>query len=151
MSWTSDGVTSTEPPSHVLAVRDSHDDIADRINTVCGYCGPPGTKWRWRHNGNTDCWFEMDGIGPWTQVVIGEDDPVASLIFTTVTEAKRLAVELNDKVGSTESQFSVDRVYLAKVQFALGAAAELLAKLYEEKKQITDKLEVAGRNHDKEV
>jgi hypothetical protein len=68
MTWASDGVTSAEPPSYVMAVRESRGHIADRTETSCEYCGPPGTEWRWRHNGGTECWLDMDGIGPWTQV-----------------------------------------------------------------------------------
>lgn len=68
MPWKSDDVACPEPPPEVLVVTDSGGRIADRTETPCDYCGPPGNIWRWRHNGGTECWLEMDGIGPWKEV-----------------------------------------------------------------------------------
>jgi hypothetical protein len=67
--WTSKHATSEEPPSHVKAVRDEFNEhIADRTDKECDFCGPSGSIWKWRHNGGSECWLEMDGIGPWTEV-----------------------------------------------------------------------------------
>lgn len=76
-------------------------------------------------------------------------DPVAGLVFTTVAEAKRLADSLDPLVknGTTQQLFTLDKLYLAKVQFALNAAADLLAKFYEENQEIVDRLEAAIKNH----
>lgn len=30
---------------------------------TCEECGPPGTWWTWLHNGNSECWLEMDSVG----------------------------------------------------------------------------------------
>jgi hypothetical protein len=55
-----------EPPPHIRHVRDDHDGlIADRTDEPCDHCCGDGSIWRWRHNGNADCWLEIDGIGPW--------------------------------------------------------------------------------------
>jgi len=64
--WTGDSVT--EPPRHVLAVRDSSGCVADRTPQECDVCKPLGSVWRWRHNGAADCWMDIDGIGPWVEV-----------------------------------------------------------------------------------
>jgi hypothetical protein len=75
-------------------------------------------------------------------------DPVAGLVFTTVSDAKRLAESLDPLVkNDTHLTFTLERLYLAKVQFALNAAADLLAKFYEENQQIVDKLETAVKDH----
>ncbi len=60
-----DGIPALEPPARIRHVRDASDGkIADRLAEPCED-HPNGTLWRWRHNGNSDCWMEMDGIGPW--------------------------------------------------------------------------------------
>ncbi len=53
----------TEPPAQILHVRDEHDGLMDRQGP-CDFCD--GSIWRWRHNGNADCWMDLDGIAPWT-------------------------------------------------------------------------------------
>jgi hypothetical protein len=54
-----------EPPAPIRHVQDGQGDIADRLDEQCDYCGNSGSLWRWRHNGATDCWLDIDGIGPW--------------------------------------------------------------------------------------
>ncbi|MDN5933892.1 MAG: hypothetical protein L0I24_22940 [Pseudonocardia sp.] len=50
-------------------MRDAEGHVADRLLEVaCDYCGPPGTWWQWRHNGNSGCWLDIDGIGPFTEM-----------------------------------------------------------------------------------
>jgi len=66
--WISERVISEEPPMTVVAVKDSHGDIADRTPEECDHCGPGFSIWRWRHNGGRECWLEIDGIGPWEGV-----------------------------------------------------------------------------------
>lgn len=31
---------------------------------TCDYCGDDGTWWTWLHNGRSECWLEMDSVGP---------------------------------------------------------------------------------------
>lgn len=57
-------VISEEPPPEIRHVRESDGYIADRLGP-CGECCGDGSIWRWRHNGGEECWFEIDGIGPW--------------------------------------------------------------------------------------
>jgi hypothetical protein len=58
-------ITTTEPPTHIRHVRDTSDGkLADRLDQPCED-HPDGNLWRWQHNGGTDCWYEIDGIGPW--------------------------------------------------------------------------------------
>lgn len=66
-------VISPEPPADIRHAQDSGGYIADRLDVPCEWCvKPAGSMWRWRHNGNSDCWLDIDGIGPW----IGwRDDP----------------------------------------------------------------------------
>lgn len=59
-------VVSAEPPANIRYVRDVSGSIADRLEGPCEWCHKPeGSIWRWRHNGNSDCWLDIDGIGPW--------------------------------------------------------------------------------------
>lgn len=58
-----------EPPSHITRVRDGEGDIAGRTPEACEYCGTGDASiWRWEHNGNSDCWLDIDGYGPWVEV-----------------------------------------------------------------------------------
>lgn len=67
--WSSRTSTLEEPPREVRTVIDEFTkSIADRTDEDCDFCGPPGSIWRYRHNGGSECWLEMDGIGPWTEV-----------------------------------------------------------------------------------
>lgn len=67
MSWTGD-YASPEPPAGVDHVRDREGATMDRLPQQCDHCGPGHSLWRWRHNGNNDCWLDMDGYAPWTEV-----------------------------------------------------------------------------------
>lgn len=61
-------VISAEPPSSVSAVQESRGFIADRLPEPCEECAGFGSIWRWRHNGRSECWLDIDGIGPWVEV-----------------------------------------------------------------------------------
>jgi hypothetical protein len=62
-------VISPEPPPAVMAAQDGQGYIADRLLEPCEYCGDGvGSIWRWRHNGRSECWLDIDGIGPWVEV-----------------------------------------------------------------------------------
>jgi hypothetical protein len=55
-----------EPPDGVNHVQDEHTGyVMDRIGP-CEWCS--GSTWRWRHNDGTECWMDMDGIGPFREV-----------------------------------------------------------------------------------
>lgn len=56
-------VIAPEPPLEIRHVRDGGGAVADRLGQ-CEHCFV-GSIWRWRHNGNSDCWLDIDGIGPW--------------------------------------------------------------------------------------
>lgn len=59
-------VSSAEPPLEIRTVRDGDGGyLADRVEGPCEYYCPAGGVWRWRHNGNSACWMDLDGIGPW--------------------------------------------------------------------------------------
>lgn len=71
---------TAEPPPHVVRVRNiASGQVAVRAGDLttpwghmpagtCDNCGPPGTWWTWLHNGNSECWLELDGIGPFIEV-----------------------------------------------------------------------------------
>lgn len=66
MVWTGD--YTQEPPAEVLAVQDDYlGEIMDRTPEACQWC-ESGSIWKWRHNSTFECWMDMDGIGPFTQV-----------------------------------------------------------------------------------
>ncbi len=67
MTWTG-GFGSAEPPQGVDHVRDGAGHVMDRQPEQCDFCGPGHSLWRWRHNGGTECWLDMDGYAPWTEV-----------------------------------------------------------------------------------
>lgn len=56
-------IPAPEPPARIRVVRDSSDGaVMDRLGP-CEWCD--GSMWRWRHNGGTGCWLDMDGVGPY--------------------------------------------------------------------------------------
>lgn len=59
--WHGD-IAAPEPPARIRTVRDREGGVMDRLGP-CEWCD--GSMWRWRHNGGTECWLDMDGVGPY--------------------------------------------------------------------------------------